>query len=254
MTPLLNIENSWAIEALIRSYNHVYQLTYNTTYQDLEGIGVSYYGDAPVASFQMEFHAFDPDPLVIASKIKAYPKDPSEKYVLNTFHADPSAADLKSQYDALGFDFVHTAAILGLPLPTKNPRGWTHIHKIETPEDIEFANKGLAVGDEHIPPETLGDEHIVNFYAQLEHRAVGWAQLVTAHEDVGYINQLYTLPVFRQRGIGMRLLRRVHQEANHLGLHHALLLASEMGLGLFRRAGYEPLAYLSVFRPRAETR
>lgn len=251
--PLLNIENSWAVEALIRSYNHVYQVAFDSTYQILDGIGVSYYGDAPVASFQMEFHAFDPDPLVIASKIKAYPKHPGEKYVVNTFHADPSPADLRSQYATLGFDFVHTAAILGLPLPTKNPRGWTHIHKIESPEDIEFANKGLAIGDEHIPPQILTDPHIVNFYAQLEHRAVGWAQLVTAQEGVGYINQLYTLPVFRQRGVGMRLLRRVHQEANYLGLQHSLLLASEMGMGLFRRVGYKPLAYLSVFRARAET-
>lgn len=252
MIPLLPLENSWAIEALLHSYNHVYQVAFDSSYQILDGIGVSYYGDAPVAAFQMEFHAFDSDPLVIASKIRAYPKHPNEKYVLNTFHADPSAADLKSQYDALGFDFVHTEAILGLPLPTKNPRGWTHIHKIESPEDIEFANKGLAVGDEHIPPATLGDAHIINFYAQLEHRAVGWAQLVTAHEGVGYINQLYTLPVFRQRGVGLRLLRRVHQEANHLGLQHALVLASEMGMSLFRRAGYQALAYLSVFRPRAE--
>jgi len=249
MPPLLDLDNSWAIEALIRSYNHVYQVAYDSIYQDLDGLGVSYYGDAPVASFQMEFHAFDSDPLVIASKIKAYPKNPAEKFVLNTFHADPSPIKIRSQYENLGFDFLHTAAILGLPLPTKNPRGWTHVHKIETPEELEFANKGLAIGDEHISPRTLGDEHIVNFYAQLEHRAVGWAQLVTAQEGIGYVNQLYTLPVFRQRGIGMRLLRRIHQEANGLGLKNIVLLASDMGMGIYRRVGYKALAYLSVFRP-----
>jgi GNAT superfamily N-acetyltransferase len=69
---------------------------------------------------------------------------------------------------------------------------------------------------------------------------------------VGYLNQLYTLPVFRQRGIGARMLRRVHQEANHLGLRHMVLLASEMGMSLFRRADYQPLAYLSVFRPSGQ--
>jgi hypothetical protein len=31
-----------------------------------------------------------------------------------------------------------------------------------------------------------------------------------------------------------------------------VLLASEMGMSLFIYAGYQPLAYLSVFRPRTE--
>lgn len=252
-SPLLPLENSWAVEALIRSYNHVYQVAFDTSYQIFDGFGVSYYGDKPIASFQMEFLAFHPDALVVASKIRAYPKRPGETYVLNTFHSDPGGADVKLQYQALGFEFLHTAAIFGLPLQTKNPRGWTHVHKIESAEDLEFANHGLEVGNEHIPPETLGDAHIVNFYAQLEHRAVGWTQLVTAYEGVGYLNQLYTLPVFRGRGVGMRLLQRAHQEANTLGLQHMVLLASEMGMSLYRRAGYQPLAYLTVFRPRPET-
>ena len=248
---MLPFTNSWAVEAMIRSYNHVYHAAYGSRYEDLGGVGVSYYGKVPFTDMNMEFLAYDPDPLVVTAKINSYPKKPEDKFVLNTFHDQPNNTDLKQQYDALGYEFVQSAMILGLPLPIKTPRGWTHVHKIESPEQIEFVNQGLADGNEHIPPEVHGDADIINFYAELEHRAVGWAQLVTAYEGVGYINQLYTLPVFRKRGIGARLLRRIHQEANHLGLRHMVLLASEMGMSLHRHAGYEPLAYLSVFRPRS---
>ena len=236
---------------MVRSYNHVYQVAYGSQYEDLGGMGVSYYGDrVPGVPFQMEFLAFELDPIAVHERVRSHPKQSGDSFVLNIFHAEPNCPDLKSQYQSLGYDFVETAMILGLSLPVKIPRGWTHVHKISAFEEIEFVNQGLAPGGEHIPPQVFGDEHIVNFYAQLEHRAVGWTQLVTAYEGIGYINQLYTLPVYRHRGIGMRLLRRVHQEANHLGLHHMVLLASEMGLSLFRRADYQPLAYLSVFRPR----
>jgi GNAT superfamily N-acetyltransferase len=248
-----SLENDWAIEALIRSYNHVYQVAYQSRYEDLGGMSVSYYGDkVPGVPFQMEFLAVDMDPVVVSARINSYPKKPGEKFVLNMFHSAPNQPELKDQYQSLGYDFVETAMIMGLPLPVKTTRGWTHVHKIDSLEEISFANQGLALGGEHIPPQIFGDPHIVNFYAQLEHRAVGWAQLVTVCEGIGYINQLYTLPVYRRRGIGTRLLRRVHQEANHLGLRHVVLLASAMSMSLFRRAGYQPLAYLSVFHPSGQ--
>jgi GNAT superfamily N-acetyltransferase len=239
---------------MIRSYNHVYHVAYCSRYEDLGGVGVSYYGKVPFTDLKMEFLAFDPDPVVVKARINSYPKKPHDKYLLNVFHNEPTSMEIKDEYEALGYEFAKTAMIMGLPLPVKMPRGWTHVHKIGTLEEIEFANQGLALGNEHIPSAIHGDPHILNFYAQLEHRAVGWTQLVTAYEGVGYVNQLFTVPVYRLRGIGTRLLRRAHQEANHLGLRYMVLLASEMGMSLYRRAGYEPLAYLSVFRPRGDTR
>jgi GNAT superfamily N-acetyltransferase len=253
ITPLPPLENTWAVDALVLSHNHIYHAAYKSRYEELGGVGVSYYGQkVPASPYQMEFMAFDPDPVVVIARINSYPKKPGDRYVLNVFHAEPSDLNIKAQYLDLGYEFVETAMIMGLPLPVKTPRGWTHVHKIDSLEEIEFVNRGLESTEEHIPPHIFGDPHIINFYAQLEHRAVGWTQLVTAYAGVGYINQLYTLPVYRQRGIGTRMLRHVHQEANHLGLHHMVLLASEMGMSLFIYAGYQPLAYLSVFRPRTE--
>lgn len=247
MAPL---QNSWAVEALIQSHNYVHRRAWHTRHEDLEGVNVCHYKNrAPGIPFQMEFMAVEQDPVVVVGRINSYPKKPGETFILNVFHPEPSQPVLKAQYHSLGYDFVETAALLGLSLPVKTSRGWTHVHRVNSLEEIEFANRGLALGGEHIPPQIFGDAHIVNFYAQLEHRAVGWTQLVAVCEGIGFLNKLYTLPVYRRRGIGTRLLRRAHQEANHLGLHHMVLLASEMGMSIFRRAGYRPLAYLSVFRP-----
>lgn len=249
MPPALS--NRWAVEALIQSHNHVYRTAYRTRHEDLDGVSVSYYKNrVPGIPFQLEFMAVEQDPVVVAGRVNSYPKKPGEAYILDVFHERPAEPELKPQYEGLGYEFIETTLLLGLSLPVKTPRGWTHVHKIASAEEIEFVNQGLAAGGERIPPQVWGDAQIVNFYAQLEHRAVGWAQLVTASEGVGCLNQLYTLPIYRQRGIGTRMLRRVHQEANHLGLRRMILLASEMGMGLFRRAGYVPLAYLSVFKPR----
>lgn len=245
---MLPLTNSWAIEAMIRCYNHVYHVAYGSEYEDLGGVGVSYYGNASFTPLKMEFLAYDPDPVVVIAKVNSYPKKPEDKFVINSFHEQPNNSELKRQFHELGYEIVETAMIMGLELTSEPSQGWTNVHKVAGMEQIEFVNQGLADGNEQIPPKVHGDASIVNFYAELEHRAVGWAQLVTAYEDVGYINQIYTLPVFRQRGIGTRLLKRLHQEASVLGIHRMVLLASEMGMGLYRRAGYQPLAYLSVFR------
>lgn len=244
------LSTSRAINAFICSRNHVYQAAYHAHTEDLGGVSLSYYGDQALGQpLQMEFLAVESDPAVVCARIDSCAKQHDERFVLNTFHAELPRPSLKAQYQSLGYEFVETAMIMELSLPIKTLRGWTHIHKIGAPDEIEFVNQGLSPGGEHIPPEVFGDPYILNFYAQLEHRAVGWTQLVTACDGFGCITQLYTLPVYRQRGIGTRMLRRVHQEANHLELHHMLLLASEMGMSLFRRAGYRPLAYLSVYRP-----
>lgn len=248
--PRLPASGAWAIEAMIASYNYVYQVTYNSTYEDLGTIGVSNYGAAPIASFEMEVLAFDKDPLNIQKAILSYPKLRGKRYVINVFHATPSDTGLKYRYNALGYDFVHTSPILGRALPVVTHGRLLHVHKVENIDHINFANRFLAEHGEHIPPQTLGEPHIYNYYAQLEHRAVGWAQLVTVYDGVGYINQMYTSPVFRKRGIATALLKRIHREAHALGLRRMALIPSDMSMSLYRRAGYHALAYLSVFRPK----
>ena len=116
MSPLPNIAHWWAIEAMIASYNHVYKVVYGTTYKKMGAIGVSDYGTAPIASFQLEFLALDADPQKVGKAISKYKKKGCN-YVLDVFHESPSAPELKAQYIGLGYDFIRTGPILAVELP-----------------------------------------------------------------------------------------------------------------------------------------
>jgi GNAT superfamily N-acetyltransferase len=249
MSPLPALEHPWAVEAMITSYNHVYKTVYNTKYYDLGSIGVSDYGAAPIASFQIEFLAMDDDPQKVVNAIKEYAVD-GRKYILDVFHGAPSARAIKTQYAEHGLEFVRTGPILGLNLPAPVLGEVAEIKKIETTEQLGEANAQLSAEKESIPVESLSDRHIHNFVAKWKGRVAGWTQLVTIFPGVGYINQLYTLMDFRNNRIGTSLITHAHSYCTNLGFARMDLVSSDMALGLYRRFGYRPLAYFTAFRPK----
>ena len=251
MSPLPVLEHAWVVEAMVVSYNHIYKVVHNTKYHDLKTIGVSDYGDAPIASFQIEFLAMDKDPRKIVKAISKYEVN-GRKYVVNVFHGAPSARDIKAQYAEHGFEFVRTGPILGLNIPAPMLGDVGQVKKIETKEQLDEANKQLSVEGENIPPESLSDGHIHNFISEWKGRVAGWAQLVTIFPDVGYVNQLYTMTDLRNNRIGTSLMTHVHAYCTGLGIKRVGLVSSDIALGVYRRFGYRPLAYFTVFRPKGE--
>jgi GNAT superfamily N-acetyltransferase len=245
---LAALEHRWVAEAMIASYNHVYQVVYKTKYRELGALGISDYGDAQVAPFQIEFLAMEDDPKKVMKAIKKY-KVKDRKYVLDVFHNQPSARDIKAQYAEHGLEFVRTGPILGMDLPGPMLGGAAVIREIQTKEQLEEANRHLSVENERIPAETLKDMHIHNFLAEWNGHPAGWAQLVTVFPGVGYINQLYTLTEYRNNRIGSSLITRAHEECVRLGIIRMALVPSNMAFGLYRRFGYSPLAFYTVLRP-----
>jgi len=251
MSPLPVLEHAWVVEAMVVSYNHVYKVVHNTKYHDLKTIGVSDYGKAPIASFEMEFLAMDDDPKKVVKAIQEYVVD-GRKYVVDVFHGTPSARNIKTQYAENGFEFVRTGPILGLNIPAPMLGEVAQIKKIETQAQLDDANKQLSAEGEHIPAESLSDPHIHNFVAEWKGRVAGWAQLVTIFPQVGYINQLYTMTNLRNNRIGTSLMTHVHAYCTNQGLKRVALVSSDMALGVYRRFGYRPLAYFTVFRPKTD--
>jgi ribosomal protein S18 acetylase RimI-like enzyme len=249
MSPLPDIAHWWAIEAMIASYNHVYHSVFGTTYKTLGVIGVSDYGSAPISSFQLEFLALDDNPDAVANAIRQFPVNHCE-FVLDVFHESPSVPGLKARYDDLGYEFVRTGPILGLELPIPVRGDTSFVKAVETAEQVGFANKSLALEGEKIPIETLGDVRVQNFYAEVDGQAAGWAQLVTVYPGTGYVNQLHVLEKYRGHKVGSALVERTHLECDRRGLGRMVLVSSDMAMGLYRRLGYRPLAYFTVFRPK----
>jgi GNAT superfamily N-acetyltransferase len=244
-----DIEHWWAVEAMIASYNHVYQITYKTKYEVQGPIGISIYDGAPIASFQYEFLALSMDPKAVMDAVLAYEIPDEKQYIIDVFHPSPSSPALKEQYTKFAHEFVRTGPILGLDLPAKVNTIPTNVYQATTIQQAETANHNLTAEGERIHAQTLRDKHIYSFYVQVDGEAVGWLQLVTLYSHVGYINQLYVLKAFRNRKLGTALVQRAHVFAMELGLKQLALVPSDMAIPLYRRLGYRPLLYFSAFRP-----
>lgn len=238
----------WAVEAMIASYSHVYQVVHHTQYETRGPIGVSCYGNSHIAPYQYEFLALSPNPRAVTEAIREYPLAPDDKYILNVFHALPSEPEMKAKYQSLGYDFIRTGPILGRGLPPQRVRNdVSHIRHVSTIHEAEFANETLTNEGERIPLDSLRDKHIHNFFTEVSGQAAGWAQLVTVYPQVGYIQHLYTLTMYRGLKIGSALVEKAQIEAVRLGMKNTVMVPSDMAIGLAIRLGYRPLAYFTVF-------
>lgn len=247
--PRPDIENWWAVQAMIASYNHVYKVTHKTKYETHGPIGVSIYEGAPIASFQYEFLALSPDAQSVMDAVLAYPVPDDKHYIIDVFHPLPSEPSLKEQYTKFAHKFVRTGPILGLDLTANATTIPSNVHKAVTIQQAETANHNLTAEGERIYVQTLRDKHIHSFYVEHEGEAVGWLQLVNVCPKVGYINQLYVLKDYRHRKYGTALVQRAHAQAIELGVKHMVLIPSDQAMHLYRRLGYKPLLYFSAFRP-----
>src|SRR5829696_5156734 len=127
-----DIENWWAVETMIASYNHVYKVTYKTKYEVHGPIGVSIYEGAPIASFQYEFLALSSDPQAVMDAVLAYPIADDKPYIINVFHTSPSESALKSKFTKYDHEFVRTGTILGMNLSAKIDTVPANVHKATT--------------------------------------------------------------------------------------------------------------------------
>jgi len=248
-SPRPDIENWWAAEAMIASYNHVYQTVYNTRYEERGAIGVSVYDNAPIASFHYEFLGLSADLDAVNAALDDYPVPEDKEFIINIFHPDSADPGLKQRFSEEGMEFVRTGPILGYQLPMKVSTIPLNVHKAKNLQHTEAANNNLITEGERIHAQTLWDKDIHNFYVKEAGQAVGWIQMVMKYSGVGYVNQLYVMKDFRRRKYGTLLVNAVHAEALKLGIKKMVAIPSDLSMHLFRRMGYRPLLYFSTFRP-----
>lgn len=247
--PRPDIVDWWAVEAMIASYNHVYEVTYKTKYDVRGPIGISIYDGTPIASFQYEFLALSTDTRAVMEAVLAYGVPIDKEYMIDIFHPQPSSLALRDQCSKYSHEFARTGPILGFDLPAKVHTIPTNVFKASTIQQAEIANHNLTSEGERIHVQTLRDKHIHSFYVQVDGEAVGWIQLVNSYPGVGYINQLYVLKAYRNKKLGTALVQRAHAYAIEIGIKRMVSVPSELALALYRRLGYRPLLYFSAFRP-----
>ena len=245
----IRLKNRWAAEAFLKSYTEIFAAIYDTTTHDLGAVLLAYYGDAEVASFQMEFFTLDADPSAVLEAIRAYPIQPGETYVLNVAQTDDTP---DARYADLGFQYQHTYPLYGIEFPATLDVPPIAVFEVKRPAQAMYVNE-THLQYEPMPVHIVGEPTIRQFFAKIDGQAVGWIQLIQTVPNTAYINNLYTLPDFRRRGVAGALLNRVHQACAADGVNHILLIPSDMAQHFYATHGYRPFLYFSVWsvwRPR----
>jgi ribosomal protein S18 acetylase RimI-like enzyme len=88
--------------------------------------------------------------------------------------------------------------------------------------------------------ETILAPHITAFVAYMSAQPVACAMTLVSHRVAG-VFYVATVEQARRRGLGDALTRLAARAGFEMGAHAAWLGASEMGAGLYRRIGFEPL-------------
>jgi len=87
---------------------------------------------------------------------------------------------------------------------------------------------------------TIVAPHVAAFVAYIGAEPVACAMTLVSHRVAG-VFYVATVEHARRRGLGDALTRRAARAGFEMGAHLAWLGASDMGAGLYRRIGFEPL-------------
>lgn len=104
--------------------------------------------------------------------------------------------------------------------------------------------------------EHLADDSNVAFIAEEEGKIVASAvvcyynilpQITNLTGKAGYIQNVFTLPDYRRRGLASELVNRIKQDAKERNVGKIYLDATDMGKPVYERLGFEPLPREMVF-------
>lgn len=83
------------------------------------------------------------------------------------------------------------------------------------------------------------DENGIIASGGMEVRDVAPRYGAISNGKMGYIMNMYTLPLYRRKGIGKKILELLKEEAVNAGIKHLHLHASVLGDNIYREAGFE---------------
>lgn len=120
------------------------------------------------------------------------------------------------------------------------------VFNIEENKDSDQLRKELA----KYFTATISDQSVIAWIAEYENRIVSTSTIVIWHAPPtytglgkegrrGYILNMYTAKEFRKKGIASVLLDKLIAEAKALDLEYVHLHASEDGIGIYKKLGFE---------------
>ena len=201
------------------------------------------------------------DPRLISretlSAIEAYFKWRGRPFSVMSLDAlVPFATNLLDRFNYTEYDSMPAMWLEGQPRDELRGSGDLWVSRVSTPGPLasfrsilsqvfhlSMAEVTLVMGE-----KALQVTHVRHYLGWLDNVPVGTATLVLSGRVAGVWN-VGTLPEYRRQGIAAALMRHILLEARSLGFQSSMLLASNEGMPLYARLGYETLSTIRVFVP-----
>jgi GNAT superfamily N-acetyltransferase len=229
----------------IVSLSHLFNTTYKSKHNATEGVHIVDYRDSlyPTEDVEVAYTIID-SPISIFRKVT----DSSARHIVNVFHDIGTAQAMRDIYETDGYRYQYTAPLQRIELPAPLETTLTVEEALDA-DDVNWTNESLKDSQRTMPIEGIGDPMIRRFYATMDDKAIGWAQLVNAvMPGTAYIGEMYTLPDYRNQGVASALLNRIHEEAYVTDCNHVLLVPSREAVQFYNQFGYKTVAEFSVFK------
>lgn len=155
------------------------------------------------------------------------------------------------QYAALGFTltssyFLMARALKASLVSDSNLTCW-RIETLTQAERISSAAREILLSTRDLPPRQLG----VRLYGtEAEGRLIAWARIAQVNETAAWVDNLFTQPKHRKRGVMTHLLNFAYQDSSNFGVRETVLVCSSENHGFHLKNGYAVVAHKLRFAPR----
>jgi GNAT superfamily N-acetyltransferase len=86
--------------------------------------------------------------------------------------------------------------------------------------------------------------------AEAEGQLIAWARIAQVRETVAWVDDLFTLPEHRKRGVMTHLMNFAYNDSSSFGVRETVLLCSSENHGFHLKNGYAIVAQKLRFEPR----
>jgi GNAT superfamily N-acetyltransferase len=191
------------------------------------------------------------------SAIEAYFKWRGRPYSVTSLDAlVPYAARLLLRFNFTEYDAMPAMWLDGPPAIEVRGSSDLWVSRVTTPPHLaifrsllsqvfhlSMSEVNLVLGE-----KTLQVPTVRHYLGWLDNTPVAAATLVLSGKVAGVWN-VGTLAEYRRQGIAAAIMRHILSDARSLGFQSSMLLASNDGLPLYARLGYETLSTVRVFVP-----
>jgi GNAT superfamily N-acetyltransferase len=164
-------------------------------------------------------------------------------------NADPNV--LIQQYAALGFGltssyFLMARALIPASDFTSSLTCW-RAETLKQATQISSVAKEILLSTRDLSPRQLG----VRLYgAEAEGRLIAWARIAQVREDVAWVDNLFTLPEHRKRGVMTQLMNFAYDDSSTFGVQETVLVCSSDNYAFHLKNGNAVVAQKLRFEPR----